>query len=236
MLNSIYATLARIGYHHPLHPAVTHIPVGLVIGAFIFSLVAWIFNRESIARSARHCIIVALLAVPPAALLGFMDWQHFYAGASLPPIRIKMILAAVLAVLLLVAWMVSRKENRNLGRLTFVLGLCLVTVTALGFFGGELVYGMRAQATASLDTPLVRQGGEIFSSRCSVCHYADKSETKIGPGFKGLFQRGQLPVSKKPVTEAAIKNQLRSPIDKMPPFLDLSPEEIQALVAYLKTL
>lgn len=235
-MNWIYESLARIGYHHPLHPPLTHIPVGLVIGAFIFSLVAWIFNRENIARSARHCIILALLAVPPTALFGFMDWRHFYAGASLTPIRIKMILAAALTVLLLIAWIASRKEVRNMSRLIVICGLCLVTVMALGFFGGELVYSGRTEATASSETPLVSQGAEIFGSRCSGCHFADKSETKVGPGFKGLFQLSQLPVSKKPVTENAITDQLKSPVDKMPPFPDLSPEQIQALIAYLKTL
>lgn len=236
MMNWIYETLSRVGYHHPLHPAVTHIPVGLVIGAFLFSLAAWILNRESLSQSAKHCIILALLAVPPVALLGFMDWQHFYAGASLPPIRIKMMLAAALAVLLLVAWGASRKENRNMSRRTVVYGMCLITVIALGFFGGELVYGVRDVATASVDTPMVRQGADLFGSQCSLCHFADKSETKIGPGFKGLFKRGQLPISQKPVTEDAIRNQLKSPVGKMPPFPDLSPEQIQALVAYLKTL
>jgi uncharacterized membrane protein len=236
MLNWIYETLARIGYHHPLHPAVTHIPVGLVMGAFIFALTAWIFNRESLSQSAKHCIILALLAVPPVALLGFMDWQHFYAGSSLPPIRIKMMLAPTLALLLLVAWGISRKENRNMSPRIVVYGLCLVTVIALGFFGGELVYGVRGEATASADTPAVRRGGELFSSRCSLCHFADKSDTKIGPGFKGLFKRDQLPVSQKPVTEEAISNQLKSPVGKMPAFPDLSPEQIKELIAYLKTL
>ena len=236
MLNWTYDILARIGYHHPLHPAVTHIPVGLVISGFIFCLVAWIFNRKHLAESAKHCIILALLSVPPVALLGFMDWQHFYAGASLPPIRIKMILAVTLAVLLLIAWWVSRREDRHMSRLAVVYGLCLITVIALGFLGGELVYGVRDKAVASTDSPLVRQGAELFGSRCSVCHYADKSDTKIGPGFKGLYKRDKLPISQKPVSEEAITSQLKSPVGKMPPFLDLTPEQIKALNAYLKTL
>lgn len=236
MLNWVYEILSRIGYHHPVHPALTHLPVGLVIGAFIFILAAGLFNRESLSRTAKHCIILALLAVPPTVLLGLMDWQHFYGGASLPPIRIKMVLAAALAVLLVVAWVASRKEKRNMSRLAIIYGLCLITVVALGFFGGELVYGKGAKAEASADTPLIREGAELFGSRCSVCHYADKTDTKVGPGFKGLFKRNQLPVSQKPVSGDAIANQLKSPIGKMPPFPDLSQEQIQALIAYLKTL
>lgn len=236
MLNLIYETLARIGYLHPLHPSVTHIPVGLVIGAFIFALVAWIFNREILYRSARHCIILALIAVPLVVLLGLMDWQHFYGGTLLPPIRMKMWLAAILAALLLVAWRVSKKEDTMKRRFTVVCGLCLVTVIALGYFGGELVYGERAAKTASMDTPLVRQGGDLFMQRCAGCHFADKSEPKIGPGLKGLFKMDRLQVSKKPVSEEAVVNQLISPVGTMPPFRDLSQEQIQALLAYLKTL
>ena len=236
MLNQIYETLARLGYHHPIHPPLTHLPVGLVMGAFLFVLASWIFNRKSLARSARHCIALALLALVPAALFGFMDWRHFYAGALLSPIRIKMGLAVALAVLLLAAWAFSRKEERIKGRLIVVFGLCLATVSVLGFFGGELVYGVRAGTAASGDTPQIGQGADLFVQKCALCHFADKSETKIGPGLKGLFQQDRLVVSQKPVSEDAIINQLSSPVGSMPPFPDLSQEQIQALIAYLKTL
>jgi uncharacterized membrane protein len=43
MIESIYQTLAKIGYTHPLHPPATHLPAGLIIGAFIFALIAWIW-------------------------------------------------------------------------------------------------------------------------------------------------------------------------------------------------
>ena len=44
MIESIYQILAKIGYSHPLHPPATHLPAGLIIGAFIFAFLAWIFN------------------------------------------------------------------------------------------------------------------------------------------------------------------------------------------------
>lgn len=99
---------------------------------------------------------------------------------------------------------------------------------------GRLADGISADAAA--DTPLVRRGAQIFTENCSRCHYADKTETKIGPGFKGLFQRNQLPFSKAPVTEDAIVSQLRFPFKSMPRFSSLRQEQIRALIAYLKTL
>jgi uncharacterized membrane protein len=34
MLEFLYQTLTKIGYTHPIHPPVTHLTVGMVIGAF----------------------------------------------------------------------------------------------------------------------------------------------------------------------------------------------------------
>lgn len=40
MSSHIYEFLSGFGYNHPLHPAFTHLPVGLTIGSFIFIAVA----------------------------------------------------------------------------------------------------------------------------------------------------------------------------------------------------
>lgn len=235
MLKSLYDVLSRIGYHHPLHPPATHIPVGMVIGAVVFIIAAWIFNRESFARTARHCIVLALLTAPVAILLGLMDWQHFYGGAWLFPIRVKMALAGLLITLLLTAWRTSQKENRALYRQRAVYALCLVTVTALGFFGGEIVYRSKKPVTAQGSAP-ARQGAGLFAGSCSMCHYTDSTETRIGPGLKNLFRRARLPVSKKPVNDQSIADQLKTPFDQMPAFTDLTNEQVESLVAYLKTI
>jgi uncharacterized membrane protein len=81
MIKALYQALANIGYTHPLHPAVTHVPVGLVIGGFIFALTGAMLKRPSLTKSARNCFWLALLFLPIAVLFGLMDWHHFYAGA-----------------------------------------------------------------------------------------------------------------------------------------------------------
>ena len=96
MIEFIYQTLAQLGFTHPLHPTLTHVPIGMVIGAFLFALAAAIFRWTSLAQTARHCIILAALVMLPTALLGIMDWQHFYGGAMLFSIKMKFILAGVL--------------------------------------------------------------------------------------------------------------------------------------------
>ena len=121
-------------------------------------------------------------------------------------------------------------------RFITVCGLCLAVFFTPVCFGEGLVHWLSADATAAVDTPLVRRGAEIFAESCSRCHYADRTETKIGPGLKGLFQRDKLPFRKVPVTDDAIVSQLRFPYKAMPPFMSISQEQIKALIAYLKTL
>ena len=41
----IYDFLKNIGYHHPIHPPFTHVPVGLVIAGFIFILLAFFVHQ-----------------------------------------------------------------------------------------------------------------------------------------------------------------------------------------------
>jgi len=229
MISALYQALANIGYTHPLHPAVTHIPVGLVIGGFIFALTGTILKRPSLAKSARHCFWLALLVLPVAVLFGLMDWQHFYAGAWLMPIIMKMVLAAVLLFLLIVTLIPFREKVP----LVFYC-LCLFIVIGMGFFGGELVYGTRSTKEAPNDAR-VEQGAAFFAQNCAICHYSDRTDTRIGPGLKDLFKNDKLPISGKPVTDESIKSQLQTPVDRMPAFVDITEEEFGALIEYLKT-
>ena len=44
-MEGVYKYLQGMGYDHPLHPPVVHMPTGLVIGAFLFILAAIILRR-----------------------------------------------------------------------------------------------------------------------------------------------------------------------------------------------
>jgi mono/diheme cytochrome c family protein len=89
---------------------------------------------------------------------------------------------------------------------------------------------------AAEDTPEGR-GQEVFVQNCSHCHYSDSGKTKIGPGFRGLFDRQKLPASRKPVSEVNVRHQLFDPYKNMPRMSeDLSKQQIDDVIAYLKTL
>ena len=234
MIEFIYQTLAKIGYTHPLHPPATHLPAGLIIGAFLFALTAWIFNRSNLAQTARHCLILALIMAVPTILLGLLDWQYRFGGAYLFEIKMKLAFGGILLLLLLVAVVYAALAGAFTKTVMAIYTLCLLTVIGLGYFGGELVYGTKTP-TASQTTGLAAEGAQIFSQNCSACHHADSTATKVGPGLKGVFQQDKFPVSALQVSEDNFRKQLNTPFKLMPPFGHLSEQQVKELVAYLKT-
>lgn len=86
------------------------------------------------------------------------------------------------------------------------------------------------------DLSLPEQGRRIFQDNCAVCHHPDRTETKIGPGLKGLFGRERTPVEGIPVTDENIRRRIENGGDKMPPYSHIEGERQDALLAYLKTL
>jgi cytochrome c len=78
--------------------------------------------------------------------------------------------------------------------------------------------------------------GKAVFEQCGVCHNADSTEKKMGPGLKGLFKKDKMSNDKKP-TEANIRTKIDEGGNGMPPYKDLlSDQEKDDLIAYLKTL
>jgi len=235
MIELIYQILAKFGYTHPLHPTLTHLTIGMTMGAFIFLLGSLIFRKAHLAQTARHCMVLAFIGAVPTVLLGLMDWQHFYGGTLLFPIKMKLALAGILIVFLVLAVIFGLLGQSLSKTLISLYALCLINVIGLGFFGGELVYGTKAPTAMPSEGPAF-EGAMVFKQNCSACHLIDSTAIKIGPGLKGVFKGNSFPVSGWPVSEENFRKQLQEPFDKMPPFGHLAPEQVDSLVAYLKTL
>lgn len=91
-------------------------------------------------------------------------------------------------------------------------------------------------------SPEAKEGKKLFDQNCEMCHFPNKTATKIGPGLKGLFKHKMLPVGHIPATVANVEKQIKDgnpnahPMP-MPPFgSKFSKDQINDLVAYLKTL
>jgi cytochrome c len=79
------------------------------------------------------------------------------------------------------------------------------------------------------------KGKEVFQ-QCAVCHNADSTEKKMGPGLKGLFSREKMTNGKKPTDENVLE-KINEGGNGMPAYKEmLSDDEKDDLIAYLKTL
>ncbi len=220
-ITSFYHLLGQLGYTHPVHPALVHMPIGLVTGAFILRLGAIFFNKENLIRSARHCFVLGFLFWFPVVLLGFMDWQHFYGGVWLTPIKIKMVLALVLLVLFLLVLILNFRKERN-SKLTLALySLGLLTAVLLGFFGAQLVYGGK-----SLQSSTYQPGEKLFAANCIACH----------PGGRNILKPDH-PIINSPKLKDldTFVSWIRHPIAPMPTFSnsEISDNQAKALYAYI---
>jgi len=80
-------------------------------------------------------------------------------------------------------------------------------------------------------------GKEIFDAKCALCHNADSTDKKIGPGLKGLYAHGTFADGTTKVTDASVTDRIETGKVPMPPFKgQLSDAEIKDVVSYLKTL
>lgn len=166
MIDQLYDLLARLGYSHPVHPPLTHGPIGAVIVAFLLAMVVWRWPTRNLLQSAYYAVIIAFLLYFPTVLVGLLDWQHYFYGALIFAIKMKVALATSLLLLLSVCLFVGRKPQTPVWVMQSLYSLCLMNVLGLGYFGGQLVYeGRVPEAGEGFST-----GRQIFIKRCSGCH------------------------------------------------------------------
>ena len=157
MIDDFYAMLAKLGFKEPLHSPITHMPIGLVVGALIFLLVAIVFKKKDLILTARHASILAFIFVFPTILLGVMDWIHFYHATLFTPIKIKMVLASVALIVLGAGIILGSEIKLHTMTMTVLYVAAFFVMIGLGYFGSGIVYGrglgMKApKPTASLSS------------------------------------------------------------------------------------
>jgi mono/diheme cytochrome c family protein len=176
MFQGFYDFLARVGYTHPIHAPITHMPIGLVIGALIFFLALLILRQQNFQHTANQSVALALIFAIPTILFGIMDWQHRYGGVMLHEIKIKIILASALVVLLSLALVLNRYTKRDPRVMLPIYLVCAGLVIGLGYFGGQLVFGGEATPrtttvpTAGPANQSLQRGQGLFAQNCSGCH------------------------------------------------------------------
>ncbi len=97
--------------------------------------------------------------------------------------------------------------------------------------------GKTTKTTNTTNAAAVKRGKDVFQQKCSVCHYDNSDQKKIGPGLKGLAKRGKFSVNGNKITDENLKAWIENGDQLMPPFKEvLEPGQIKDVVAYVKTL
>jgi len=165
MSNILYDLLGLVGYSHPVHPVLVHVPTGMSIGAFCCALWAIATGQASYRTTAYRMIVFALIFASLAIPVGLMDWQRFYGGAFIFEIKMKLALASLYFIVVAAAVAIGRKHLDS-PALPALFSVGLFAVMGLGFFGGQLVYqGFTPEAPEQF-----KVGRHSFESHCSGCH------------------------------------------------------------------
>jgi mono/diheme cytochrome c family protein len=252
MIDSVYRFLSGLGFSDPLHPPIVHVPIGLVIGALVALAVAILFKRDKLVITARHLSILALIFVFPSILFGVFDWIHFFHGALLPAIKIKMFLAGGLLVLLGIGIVIGGEEKPHLVSMSVIYVLSFVSVVALGWFGAGLLYGRGApvaekvtigvaRGAAPLPAPLPRlkttgaapDGAALFAVNCQSCHPSGGNIIEAKLPIKGSARLAELKTFQAFIRAPTMPD---GKTGAMPAFSDdeLESAQVQALYLYLE--
>jgi len=185
----VKSLLSGTWLEHPLHPALTDVPIGCWTGAVVLDL----FGGEPARDAVNPLVGVGVLSAMPAAVSGLSDWADSYGAER--RLGLAHGLANATALGFFAASMVARRRARRLR----LLGLA--TISAGGYLGGHLSYarglgvdhqvfldkpsdwtdaldaGSLAEATPTLATPggapvlLYRRGSQIYAIS-DVCPHA----------------------------------------------------------------
>lgn len=128
---------------HPLHPAITDVPIGAWMIAAIFDII-WLVapaSAEWAARGAEVAVLIGILGALGAAVTGMSDWSDTY-GAE----RTVGLYHAALNVLAVIFYIVSFVLRLTIPTgesiVAAILGfLGVVSVLIAAYLGGDMVFG-----------------------------------------------------------------------------------------------
>jgi nitrite reductase/ring-hydroxylating ferredoxin subunit/uncharacterized membrane protein len=129
---------------HPLHPLLTHFPVGLFSLSLLLDLASFIWPDATLVRASFYCIVAGLVMALLAALPGIVDYTDIRRDHPARKIATTHMLLNLVAVALYAVNAGVRAGAETAGHvpaLPFVLSLAaygLLTISA--YLGGKLIY------------------------------------------------------------------------------------------------
>jgi uncharacterized membrane protein len=140
--NRLFVALTEL---HPTHPMIVHFPIALTGAAFLFILIAYWRNNETLEQAAFANISLAAFSTIFAGITGYIDNVNNYLGDA-PNAGAKITLAIVLFVLT-TGISLYRYRNPQMfqkgNRILYIgsYGLSFAIALVLAFLGGVILYG-----------------------------------------------------------------------------------------------
>lgn len=131
--------------HHPLHPMVVHLPVGLWVASLIFDITFLIGGRASIATASYYCILIGVLGASLAILTGIAELKAIPRGSQASRIAWTHLTLAIVTTVLYVLNLESRYRTQATPTFItsgqFILSIfSLILLSMTGYLGGLLIY------------------------------------------------------------------------------------------------
>ena len=128
---------------HPLHPAITDVPIGAWLIAVIFDII-WLVSPSAnawAARGAEVAVLIGILAAIGAAVTGMADWSDTYGAERTVGLYHAGLntLALVLYIISFVLRLAVPTGESTLAAICGFFGIIAVLVAA--YLGGDMVFG-----------------------------------------------------------------------------------------------
>jgi nitrite reductase/ring-hydroxylating ferredoxin subunit/uncharacterized membrane protein len=123
---------------HPLHPALTDVPLGAWTAALALDAMESISGRRELGAGADAAIAVGLVGAAGAAVTGLTDWSETD-GRARKVGMLHGLMNAGATVLYTTSLILRRKKKRNAGIGFAMLGYAVSSASA--YLGGHLVFG-----------------------------------------------------------------------------------------------
>jgi uncharacterized membrane protein len=132
--------LHGVWFGHPLHPALTDVPLGAWTVALAFDVMAGHTGRKEYARAAETAVAIGLAGAIGAVVTGVTDWSETGGRARRVGLMHGLLNAGSMA-LYGASFLLRRRDQRRAGRNLSYLGYAISMTSA--YIGGHLVFNER---------------------------------------------------------------------------------------------
>ncbi len=127
---------------HPIHQILIPLPIGLLVGAFLFDLLSVVLDIGRLWTTGGHLALAGILAGLLAGVFGFVDYLYSVPPGSTAKTRATRHMVANLLTLALFVgafWLRRRAGAEPTAVVLLLEGVAMITLGAAGWMGGTLV-------------------------------------------------------------------------------------------------